>query len=326
MRKTAFSDTRTRIETTLSQGFSLQVRCFPILLLSFNHLSKMGDPVFQILGTEKQSLQLILAPGEKIVTDTESICWCSSNSIQMNNKGLMDPQLGDAMNEGISPAVVCLANAECGKVLVIQMTRVPPLPPPGGDLKGIYCFKHAFLCTTDDVIVESKMLPLELSYMSIFLPHLFNKAIYIDGNNSQGKIFLQSGGEIFTKELKRNDTMLVKFGCMVAFDASVKISVVSPFHYGVFCLPGLGGREPFVLLSGPGNVYFCADTTLRKAALTSRARLSVNTALQSNVSMIGFAFYFVFVLFSFFTLSLLLNRVAVEFEQQIDGANILHRF
>jgi hypothetical protein len=112
---------------------------------------------------------------------------------------------------------------------------------------------------------------------------------------------------------------------MVAFEQSVKITAVTPFHAGFFCLPGLGNKEPFLQLTGPGHVYFCAQTTPRKASFIVRARTSINTAVQANMSVVGFILYVAMVAFSFYTLSLVLTRVANEFEQQIDGNNILQR-
>ena len=231
---------------------------------------------------------------------------------------MADATLGEVSNDGTTPAILCLANAESGKILVLNLER--------GDGKALYCFKHAFLCAMEGINMEPKMLPMEMSYMTFVLPHLFNKAHYIEATQPTGsKLYIQAGGEIFTKELKRSETLMVRFGCMVAFEQSVKITAVSPFHAGFLCLPGLGNKEPFLQLTGPGNVYFCAQTTPRKAAFIVRARTSINSAVHANTSLVGFILYITMVAFSFYTLSLVLNRVAVEFEQQIDGNNLLQR-
>ena len=101
----------------------------------------------------------------------------------------------------------------------------------------------------------------------------------------------------------------------MALEGTVKASVVSPHHLGLFCLPGLGGREPFLLLTGPGKVYFSAHTTPRKATYLGRTRVGLgNATAHTNVSFFAFVVYFLVVGCCFVSLSLLLGRVALEFD------------
>jgi hypothetical protein len=308
--------------------------------------------MFQL--TDERTLQFVLQPGERLTADAEAIAW-ASGAVAVSFRTLMAADassIADVFNEGIAPGILCLANAEAGKVLVMDLDRptpptpagaggagaggaaaagagaaagIPPPPavPPPQLPAGLYVFKHAFLCATDGVVVEPKVLPLELTLLTIFLPHLFNKAHFVDTAASVGKLFLQTGSEILCKELKRGETLLVRFGCVVATEATVKVSVVSPHHLGLFCLPGLGGREPFLLLTGPGRVYFSAHTTPRKATYLGRARWGLGAGTHTQVSFFAFVAYFIVVGVCFFSLSLLLNRVAFEFDHADN--HFLHR-
>ena len=111
-----------------------------------------------------------------MTADVDTIAWASA-AVTVTFRTLMMADAGavaDVFNEGIGPGILCLANAEAGKVLVVDLQQRPQ-PPVGGGAAGappppvvpppqlpvggagLYVFKHAFLCATDGVAVEPKV-------------------------------------------------------------------------------------------------------------------------------------------------------------------------
>ena len=263
-----------------------------------------------ISGDEVQTLQFVLQPGHKMTIDTNSLCWCNS-AITLQSRGLFFARLlsanisiGDALNETTTPAILSLNQIGSGKILIIKVE------------KPLYCFKDSFVCATEEVNISPKVLPFDLSLITIGIPQLFNKAHYctsstaiagapIGRSNGDGRIFLQSGGLILTKELKTGESLVIKFNCMVAFEETCKINVVDPFQNIVQIF---GGNDTYLKVDGPGNVYFSAHNFSRKAT-SMQSRLGSKT-FNSNMSIVGFCL----VGFSFYILSVMLNMIALEID------------
>ena len=256
-------------------------------------------------------MQFVLQPGHKLTIDMNSLCWCS-NSLVLQSRGLFLARLlstsiaiGDAINETTSPAILSLNQVGSGKILVLK----PVIP--------IYCFKDSFICATEEVTVNPRVLPFDLSLTTIGIPHLFNKAHYCSSssighaNSNEGKIFLQSGGSILIKELKSGESLIIKFHCMVAFEETCKISIVNPFRNIVLLF---GGKDTFLKIVGPGKIFFCAHSFSRKA-MQMRSRLEPGTSIQSNMSVLGFCLYVLAVSLSFYSLTLMINMVALQIDQ-----------
>lgn len=257
-----------------------------------------------ICGDEVQTLQIVLQPHHKLIIDMNSLCWCT-NSITLQSRGLLFARLfaanvtiGDAINETTSPAVLSLNQLGSGKILVLKPE------------KPLYCFKDSFICATEEIIVSSKVLPFDISLTTIAIHHIFYRAHYCVNSSSanEGKIFFQSGGTILTKELKANEALVIKFNCIVALEDTCKITIVNPFSNIVLMF---GGKDSFLKIEGPGKIYFCAHSSSRKSSM-SRSRLDSSATALSNMSVLGFCMYIVAVGFSFYSLTFMLNLIAVE--------------
>ena len=269
-------------------------------------------------GEEIQTLQVVLQPGRKLTVDLNAVCWCNETLV-LRSKGLFLAQLfspystssmGEALNHSTSPGIICLNQSESGKILVLKMENRPSL----------YCFKDCFVCASDEVNILPKMMPLEISFLTIGIPNLFNRAHFCSG--SSGKIFLQSGGTIMNKELKRGEHITIKLNCMVGFDETCSITAVTPIQSSIPFFSVFASKDTFLKITGPGNVYFCAHTTARKSSNFVKSRMHMNSTVQANASVIGLLLYILIILFSFYTLSQMLGKIAIEFEQ-LDGNNLL---
>ena len=257
-----------------------------------------------ICGDDAQTLQFVLQPGHRLTIDMNSICWYTS-SLVLRSKGLFFARLlsvnisiGDAINETTSPAVLSLNQIGSGKILVLK------------PLKPLYCFRDSFVCATEDILVSPKVLPFNLSLVTIGISHLFNMAHYCESsgsgrsNSHEGKIFLQSGSTILMKELKADENLVVKFNCMVAFEESCKISITNPFRNVAILF---GGKDTFMNVSGPGKIYFCAHNVARKVIMM-RSRADTSTSIHSNFSVVGLCLYMLCLGFSLYGFTLLLNE------------------
>jgi uncharacterized protein (AIM24 family) len=261
-----------------------------------------------ICGDEVQTLQFVLQPGHRLTIDMNSICWYSSSLI-LRARGLFFARLlsvnisiGDATNETTLPAVLSLNQIGGGKILVLKPT------------KPLYCFRDSFVCATEDIVLSPKVLPFNLSLVTIGISHLFNMAHHCESsvngrsNLHEGKIFLQSGGTILMKELKADETLVVKFNCMVAFEESCKISITNPFRNVAILF---GGKDTFMNVTGPGKIYFCAHNIARKVIMM-RSRADTSTSIHSNFSVVGLFLYIFGLGFSLYGFTLLLNERYAE--------------
>jgi uncharacterized protein (AIM24 family) len=262
-----------------------------------------------ICGDEVQTLQIVLQPRHKLTIDMNSLCWCT-NTLVLQSRGPFFARLlaanitiGDAINETSSPAVLSLNQLGSGKILVLTPE------------KPLYCFKESFVCATEEIIISPKVLPFDLSLTTIAIHHIFYKAHYCCNssttNTNEGKIFFQSGGTILTKELKADEALVIKFNCMVAIEESCKITIVNPFSNIVLMF---GGKDCFLKIGGPGKIYFCAHNNSRKSSM-NRSRFDSSTTILSNMSVLGFCMYIIAVGFSFYSLTLMLNLIALEIDR-----------
>lgn len=273
-----------------------------------------------ISGDEAQTLQFVLQPGKKLTIDMDSLCWVNE-TITLKSRGLfidrllsVNLMLGDAANDSRVPSIIALNQIEKGKILVLNVDRI-----------ALYCFKNSFIASTENVSVISKQLPFTISLTNITISHLFNKAHFCSSitgrnNNDGNRIFLQSGSIILTKELKANESLIIKFQCIVAFEESCKISVANVYNNMMFIF---GGNDTFLKIVGPGNVYFCAHTSTRTFSNTMRSRIDINNSLHANMSIVGICVYISFVGLLFYSVSLILSKfVAVEINNLEGPANL----
>lgn len=197
---------------------------------------------YMISGEELQTLQFVLSPGKKLIINMDSLCW-ASETITIQSRGLLLARLlavnggiADASNDSRLPCIIALNQVESGKILVLNATR------------PLYCFKNSFICASSDVNIISKQLPLKPSLINISYTHLLNKAHFCSAitgrNNTDGnRIFLQSGSTIVSKELKANESIVIKFQCIIGFEETCKISLANPCQHFMYVN---GGNDPYL--------------------------------------------------------------------------------
>jgi uncharacterized protein (AIM24 family) len=213
-----------------------------------------------------------------LIIDTRNFCW-STGEISVTPKATMPAQwlqgqssLALIKNEGLSQAIIGLAQQFPGKVLEIR-----------SDFRGgLYVLPDVFLATYG---VAGSNLSIEMRYISsavrgitVFSPPAFFSRLYhITGqrmrdSNATSITFLQSCGSILRKHLSANETMQISFSCLVAFEGSCLLNVISnPNNIGnffeidnlinTFGVNSLQSSMQMVDIKGPGTVYLCSHTS-----------------------------------------------------------------
>jgi uncharacterized protein (AIM24 family) len=206
--------------------------------------------------------------------------------------------LSTATNVSNTPVLLGLNQTECGKFLVLKLRD-----------QSVYCFKDSFVCATEEVSVQPKTLPIQMSLLVLGAPQLFNRAHFCHGRG--GSIFLQAGSAIFERTLQRGDTITIKMSCMVAFESTCTLSVVSATRSLVVNYHGA-----FLKLQGPGKVYFCAHGSQQKSS-SAALRPTSRGLVHSNITTFGVVIHFLTIILSLYTMTLIMARLDAENENEI---------
>ena len=258
-----------------------------------------------IAGEEIQTLQFILQPGHKLTVDMSSLCWCSTSVVLRPRITSFERLLGtnvmisDAMNETTSPAILGLNQIRGGKVLVVDVQ------------KPLFCLKQQYICSSDvDIVSKSppgKSFLLDKTY---YCTAASTSASTVTVTGSGSRMFLQSGGIIFTKILGMEESLQIKASCMVAFEEDCKVTRIFP----ILNLFSSGDKDVFVKIEGPGTVYFCAHNISREAE-ELKVLLNMKTSWGSSLQSF-FVQSTVFILV-FMLLTLVIRVLAVSFATNV---------
>ena len=249
-------------------------------------------------------LQLIISSEKTITVDQGSICWCSE-SIKLKSKGSFlsrflsstNQSLSIAHNDGSGSAIVCISHNFVGDIIILK----PSL------LTGFYCFKDSFLSATNQLTVESKLLPLNagVNVMTLMYPQIMTSVYLVKLRDpTDGSFFAQSCGSIMKKVLKSGESLNVSISCMVAFEESCKLSPVNIAGSVVNTI----GTQLMLRVEGPGAVYF----SLKKPTSMTPLNGMRGGAPYGQLSNVGLMLHFITVILSFYTLSMLLLRMEFQ--------------
>ena len=263
-----------------------------------------------IAGEEIQTLQFILQPGHKLTVDMSSLCWCSTSVVLRPRITSFERLLGtnvmisDAMNETTSPAILGLNQLGGGKVLVVDVQ------------KPLFCLKQQYICSSDvDIVSKSppgKSFLLDKTY---YCTAASTSASTVTVTGSGSRMFLQSGGIIFTKILGMEESLQIKASCMVAFEEDCKVTRIFP----ILNLFSSGDKDVFVKIAGPGTVYFCAHNICRKVGKYD-LRVQTDNKLFVNLKRFGLPLIYAgFLIPVFLMIILLLTFIGIGH----DGFTIL---
>jgi uncharacterized protein (TIGR00266 family) len=203
---------------------------------------------YQISGTVMQTVELDLAPGETVYSQTAAMAWMTDGvNMHTNTGGGLFAGLKRSLTGGSffvtdftaerSGAQVAFAPRFPGSI-VAQTLR------PG---ESLICRKETFLCA-------EKSVSLELAWQQRIGSGFFGGAGFIlQKVTGPGVVFLDLSGEVVTKELAAGERLYVHAGHVGVHDPSVSfdIQMVPGFRNILF-----GGEGLFLAtLTGPGRVH-----------------------------------------------------------------------
>jgi uncharacterized protein (AIM24 family) len=206
----------------------------------------------EIKGTTMPLLEMILDPGESVISSHGELSWMSVN-MQLSQTTSVGGQKG--LMGGLKRAVggggvfVTKFEAQGGQGMVAFGAKLPGriFPVTIGAGQGYLVHRHGWVCGTDGIVP------------TVGLQQTFRGGIYggdgfiLQRLEGEGQAWIELSGEITTYELAAGQTMLVHPGHVGLFEDRVSFTVQR--------LQGIRnmafGDDGFhlVALTGPGNIW-----------------------------------------------------------------------
>ena len=206
----------------------------------------------EIKGTTMPLLEMILDPGESVISSHGELSWMSVN-MQLSQTTSVGGQKG--LMGGLKRAVggggvlVTKYEAQGGQGMVAFGAKLPGriFPVTIGAGQGYLVHRHGWVCGTDGIVP------------TVGLQQTFRGGIYggdgfiLQRLEGEGQAWIELSGEITTYELAAGQTMLVHPGHVGLFEDRVSFTVQR--------LKGIRnmafGDDGFhlVALTGPGNIW-----------------------------------------------------------------------
>ena len=206
----------------------------------------------EIKGTNMPLLEMILDPGESVISSHGELSWMSVN-MQLSQTTSVGGQKG--LMGGLKRAVggggvfVTKYEAQGGQGMVAFGAKLPGriFPVTIGAGQGYLVHRHGWVCGTDGIVP------------TVGLQQTFRGGIYggdgfiLQRLEGEGQAWIELSGEITTYELAAGQTMLVHPGHVGLFEDRVSFTVQR--------LQGIRnmafGDDGFhlVALTGPGNIW-----------------------------------------------------------------------
>lgn len=204
---------------------------------------------YSILGDDLQVLEVQLAPGESIRSETGAMLFMD-DGIEMSAstggiiKGLKRSLAGDGLfitsftNRSKDVRKVAFSAPFPGKILPLDLDEL------GGQL---LCQRGAFLCAESGVEIE-------VAFTKRLGAGFFGgEGFILQRLKGGGQVFIHAGGALMSRYLGEGEAINVDTGCLVAFsrDVDYDIRFVGGVRNALF-----GGEGLFLArLTGPGKVY-----------------------------------------------------------------------
>ena len=201
---------------------------------------------YKLSGTVMQTLEIDLAPGETVYSQTNCMCWMNE-SIEMNTHTGGGLFAGLKRTLGGGSFFVTEFSAR-GQGHVAFAPRFPgtimPIPLRGG--QSVICRKETFLCA-------EKSVTLELAWQQRFGAGLFGgEGFILQKVTGPGVVWLDLSGEVVERDLAAGERLLVNAGHVGVIDPTVNfdIQMIRGFRNILF-----GGEGLFLAtLTGPGHI------------------------------------------------------------------------
>ncbi|MEW5765284.1 MAG: TIGR00266 family protein [Acidobacteriota bacterium] len=220
-------------------------------------MAKAHEIEYEIQGEEMQFVEILLDPGETVVSEAGSMMFMGPG-IQMETRfgtaeggGLMDKlfSAGKRILTGESLFLTTFTHRGSGKGKAAFAAPYPGkiIPLDLRALGPMLCQKDSYLCSALGVNVS-------IAFTKRFGAGLFGgEGFILQRLEGDGLAFVHAGGTILSMDLAPGEVLRVDTGCLVAFQPTVAydIQFVGSVKSALFGGEGLF----FAQMTGPGRVY-----------------------------------------------------------------------
>ncbi len=223
-------------------------------------MPKMHEIDYKVLGDDLQFVELVLDPGEAVVSEAGAMMYLE-DGIQMTTvfgdgsqpkADFLDKLVGAGkrlltgeslfmtvfQNQALSPRKAAFAAPYPGKIQALHLTDI------GGEL----------IAQKDSFLVAAKGVSIGIAFQKRFGVGLFGgEGFILQRLQGDGWAFVHAGGTLLERTLAQGEMLRVDTGCLVAMQPSV--------HYDIEFVGGIktalfGGEGLFfVTLRGPGRIW-----------------------------------------------------------------------
>jgi uncharacterized protein (TIGR00266 family) len=202
---------------------------------------------YQISGTTMQTVEIDLANGETVYSQTHAIAW-------MNDRVKMDTHTGGGFFSGLKRSL------GGGSFFITDFTAegqghlafAPRFP--GTIIARSLAAGESLVCRKETFLCAEKSVTLELAFQQKLGAGLFGgEGFILQKVTGPGTVWLDLSGEVVEKELGRDDTLLVHVGHVGVQTPEIQfnIQMMRGFRNVLF-----GGEGLFLAhLRGPGKVW-----------------------------------------------------------------------
>jgi len=254
-------------------------------------MKKMDEVEFTIFGDDIQFVEIMLDPGETIVSEAGAMMYMDSaittdtifgdGSAQSQNSGIGGKLMSAAKraltgeslfmntfkNSAAEKKCVAFAAPYPGKIIPFDLSQY------GGVL---ICQKNAFLCAAFGVSIGIAL------QKKIGVGLFGGEGFIMQRLEGDGLTFMHAGGTIIKKDLAVGEMLKLDTGCLVALTQSVNYDI----QFAANIKTALFGGEGLVLatLTGPGTVWLQSLPFSRMAdAIISASRLGSGNKDEGSV-------------------------------------------
>jgi len=207
---------------------------------------------YQISGTTMQTVEIDLAPGETVYSQTHMVAW-------MNDRVKMDTHTGGGFFSGLKRSLgggsFFITDFIAEGASAAQPGHVAFAPRfPGTIVARTLAAGESLVCRKETFLCAEKSVTLELAFQQKLGAGLFGgEGFILQKVTGPGTVWLDLSGEVVEKELGHDDTLLVHVGHVGVQTPEVQfnIQMVRGFRNVLF-----GGEGLFLAnLRGPGKVW-----------------------------------------------------------------------
>lgn len=236
---------------------------------------------YQLSGTVMQTVEIDLAPGEIVYSQTNCMCW-------MNDSVEMNTHTGGGFLAGLKRSfgggsffITEFVARGAGHVAFAPRFPGTIMPIVLREGQSLICRKETFLCA-------EKSVTLEIAWQKRLGAGFFGGAGFIlQKVTGPGTVFLDLSGEVVERDLGVGEKLLVHAGHVGIMDPSVgfDIQMVKGFKNIVF-----GGEGLFLAtLTGPGHIALQSMPIMNLAEEIGRYLPSASSESSSSSSIGGVA-------------------------------------